>query len=43
MGSPLGLGYYRVPMLIASPWSKGGYVNSQVFDHTSSQQFWRNS
>ncbi|MGY0038664.1 alkaline phosphatase family protein [Pedobacter sp. NJ-S-72] len=37
-GSPLGLGY-RVPMLIASPWSKGGYVNSQVFDHTSSQQF----
>lgn len=37
-GSPIGLGY-RVPMLIASPWSKGGYVNSQVFDHTSSQQF----
>ncbi len=32
--SPIGLGY-RVPMLIASPWSKGGYVNSQVFDHTS--------
>lgn len=37
-GSPLGLGY-RVPMLIASPWSKGGYVNSQVFDHTSSLMF----
>ncbi|MES2651809.1 MAG: phospholipase C, phosphocholine-specific [Bacteroidota bacterium] len=37
-GSPIGLGY-RVPMLIASPWSKGGYVNSQVFDHTSSLLF----
>lgn len=37
-GSPLGLGY-RVPMLIVSPWSKGGYVNSQVFDHTSSLMF----
>lgn len=36
--SPIGLGY-RVPMLIASPWSKGGYVNSQVFDHTSCLQF----
>ncbi|HEY0176011.1 MAG TPA: phospholipase C, phosphocholine-specific [Pedobacter sp.] len=40
-GSPLGLGY-RVPMLIASPWSKGGYVNSQVFDHTSSLMFLEN-
>ena len=30
----IGLGY-RVPLLIASPWSRGGYVNSQVFDHTS--------
>jgi phospholipase C len=37
-GSPIGLGY-RVPMLIASPWSKGGYVNSQVFDHTSCLMF----
>lgn len=36
--SPIGLGY-RVPMLVASPWSKGGYVNSQVFDHTSSLMF----
>jgi len=33
-GGPLGLGY-RVPLLIASPWSRGGYVCSQVFDHTS--------
>ncbi|RYG40458.1 MAG: phospholipase C, phosphocholine-specific, partial [Chitinophagaceae bacterium] len=36
--SPIGLGY-RVPMVIASPWSRGGFVNSQVFDHTSSLQF----
>ncbi|MES2417140.1 MAG: phospholipase C, phosphocholine-specific [Bacteroidota bacterium] len=39
--SPIGLGY-RVPMLVASPWSKGGYVNSQVFDHTSSLLFLEN-
>lgn len=31
---PIGLGF-RVPLVIASPWSRGGYVNSQVFDHTS--------
>lgn len=36
--SPIGLGF-RVPMVIASPWTKGGYVNSQVFDHTSCLQF----
>ncbi len=30
---PIGLGT-RVPFLAISPWSKGGYVNSQVFDHT---------
>jgi phospholipase C len=30
---------YRVPLVIASPWSKGGFVNSQVFDHTSSLMF----
>jgi hypothetical protein len=34
----LGLGY-RVPMVIASPWSRGGCVNSQVFDHTSIMRF----
>ena len=33
--SPLGLGY-RVPMIVASPWTRGGWVDSQVFDHTSS-------
>jgi phospholipase C len=36
--SPIGLGY-RVPMIIASPWSRGGAVCSQVFDHTSVLQF----
>ncbi|MDR8401556.1 phospholipase C, phosphocholine-specific [Paraburkholderia sp. USG1] len=35
---PWGLGP-RVPMYIVSPWSKGGWVNSQVFDHTSMGQF----
>lgn len=29
----------RVPMFVISPWSKGGYVNSQVFDHTSVIRF----
>jgi phospholipase C len=28
-----------VPFIAISPWSKGGYVNSQVFDHTSVVQF----
>ena len=28
-----------MPFLAISPWSKGGYVNSQVFDHTSVIQF----
>lgn len=37
----IGLGF-RVPMIIASPWSRGGWVNSQVFDHTSSIQFLEN-
>lgn len=34
----IGLGF-RVPLMIASPWTRGGYVNSQVFDHTSTLQF----
>lgn len=37
-GGPVGLGY-RVPMVIASPWSRGGAVCSEVFDHTSVLQF----
>lgn len=36
--APIGLGF-RVPMLIASPWSRGGRVCSEVFDHTSTLQF----
>ncbi|ULQ52724.1 phosphocholine-specific phospholipase C [Flavihumibacter fluvii] len=36
--SPIGLGF-RVPLVIASPWSRGGYVCSEVFDHTSTLQF----
>lgn len=36
--SSIGLGF-RVPLVIASPWSRGGFVCSQVFDHTSSLQF----
>jgi phospholipase C len=35
---PVGLGP-RVPMLIVSPWTKGGWVCSQTFDHTSVLQF----
>ena len=37
-GVPVGLGV-RVPMFVISPWSKGGWVNSQVFDHTSTIRF----
>src|SRR5205085_11881678 len=40
-GGPVGLGY-RVPLVIASPWSRGGYVCSQVFDHTSVLQLMEN-
>lgn len=29
----------RVPMFVISPWSRGGWVNSEVFDHTSVIQF----
>ncbi|MEY9949979.1 phosphocholine-specific phospholipase C [Kitasatospora sp. GAS1066B] len=35
---PYGLGQ-RVPMFVVSPWSKGGAVCSQTFDHTSIIQF----
>lgn len=37
-GKPFGLGP-RVPLYVISPWSKGGWVNSQSFDHTSVLQF----
>ena len=35
---PWGMGP-RVPLYIISPWSKGGWVNSEVADHTSVGQF----
>ncbi|SFY52339.1 phosphocholine-specific phospholipase C [Streptomyces sp. F-1] len=35
---PCGLGQ-RVPMIVVSPWSKGGYVCSETFDHTSIIRF----
>lgn len=35
---PIGMGF-RVPLVIASPWSRGGYVNSEVCDLTSPIQF----
>src|SRR6266436_4129421 len=31
---PIGLGF-RVPMLVISPFSRGGFVSSALFDHTS--------
>ncbi len=34
----IGLGY-RVPLVVCSPWSRGGWINSQVCDHTSSLRF----
>jgi phospholipase C len=35
---PIGLGV-RVPMLVVSPFSRGGWVCSDTFDHTSQLQF----
>ncbi len=37
-GRPYGLGP-RVPMYVISPWSRGGRVSSEVFDHTSVIRF----
>ncbi|MBN3776736.1 phospholipase C, phosphocholine-specific [Burkholderia sp. Ac-20345] len=37
-GRPYGPGP-RVPMFVVSPWSTGGWVNSEVFDHTSVLRF----
>jgi phospholipase C len=37
-GLPIG-GGFRVPCLIVSPWTTGGWVCSQQFDHTSVIQF----
>jgi phospholipase C len=35
---PIGLGF-RVPMIVVSPFSRGGFVCSDVFDHTSIPRF----
>lgn len=37
-GQPIG-GGYRVPCIIVSPWTIGGWVASEPFDHTSVLQF----
>jgi phospholipase C len=38
VSGPIGLGF-RVPTLVVSPFSRGGYVNSDTFDHTSMLRF----
>ena len=38
VAGPYGLGQ-RVPMVVVSPWSTGGYVCSEVYDHTSIIRF----
>ena len=35
---PIGLGF-RVPMMIVSPFSRGGFISSDLFDHTSVLRF----
>jgi phospholipase C len=37
-GVPIGAGF-RVPCIIVSPWTQGGRVASETFDHTSVLQF----
>jgi phospholipase C len=36
--TPVGYGA-RVPAILVSPWTRGGWVNSETFDHTSILQF----
>jgi len=38
ISGPIGLGF-RVPTLIISPFSRGGFVSSDLFDHTSILRF----
>lgn len=38
ISGPIGLGF-RVPMLIISPFSRGGFISSDLFDHTSILRF----
>ncbi|WP_327269878.1 phospholipase C, phosphocholine-specific [Streptomyces sp. NBC_01218] len=37
-GVPYGFGF-RVPMTVVSPWTRGGWVSSEVFEHTSVLRF----
>lgn len=37
-GLPIG-GGFRVPCILVSPWTSGGWVSSELFDHTSVLQF----
>ena len=37
-GLPIGAGF-RVPCILVSPWTAGGWVSSERFDHTSVLQF----
>lgn len=37
-GESIGLGF-RVPTIVCSPWSRGGWIASETFDHTSILQF----
>ncbi|WP_329416108.1 phospholipase [Streptomyces sp. NBC_00704] len=37
-GAPVG-GGFRVPAIIVSPWTVGGWVASEAFDHTSTLRF----
>ncbi|MFG2822947.1 phosphocholine-specific phospholipase C [Kitasatospora sp. NPDC048365] len=37
-GTSIGLGF-RVPMIAISPWTRGGWVSSEVSDHTSVLRF----
>jgi phospholipase C len=38
LAGPIG-GGFRVPCLIISPWTMGGWIASETFDHTSTLQF----
>ena len=38
ISGPIGLGF-RVPMLVISPFTRGGFVSSDTFDHTSVLRF----
>jgi phospholipase C len=37
-GQPIGAGF-RVPCIIVSPWTQGGWIASEAFDHTSVLRF----